>query len=314
MNSKGDVRSASEFKSIFEDYGVSFRPYRCPFCEVLYEDRCIITECVKAPHFKLPDNTVHLNGCNGESGTDEPIDAALSEALSKRTVVGKIEIPEALVKRRTATIVRRPGDDGAGPPPDTVEVTRRRKLVAADTTISKRFTTPQLRPIIHAYKRLRKYAYDQAAAAKLQKGTPEYNACFRKTLDAHALSLYGQKLTYGNAFQNFRLQPSRLGRIYSGSGELRVEGNYFIITDENLWPRLPRSKIDVAEFEVRINRVPPADASTSYLRAIEELELVVNKQHRIEWHAYGIATHKDAKFVIVVDYLDDFYWAGQHQR
>lgn len=314
MNGKGDVRSASEFKSIFEDYGVSFRPYKCPFCEVLYEDRCIITECVKAPHFKLPDNTVHINGCNGESGTDEPIDAALSEASSKRTVVGKIEIPEALVKRRKATLVRRPEDDGLGPPPDAVEVKRRRKLVAADSTISKRFTTPQLRPIIHAYKRLRKFAYDQAVAAKLQKGTPEYNACFRKTLDAHALSLYGQKLTYGNAFHNFRLQPSRLGRIYSGSGELRAEGNYFVITDENLWPRLPKSKTDVVGFEVRMNRVPPAGASTSYLHAVEELERIVNEHQRIEWNAYGIASLQEEKFVLMVDYLDDFYRVGQHQR
>ncbi|MGE8454108.1 MAG: hypothetical protein ACN6OP_26570, partial [Pseudomonadales bacterium] len=42
MNKYGDVRSASEFKGIFEEIGNSYGPYRCPFCEVPYEDRCIV--------------------------------------------------------------------------------------------------------------------------------------------------------------------------------------------------------------------------------------------------------------------------------
>lgn len=79
MNDKGEVRSASEFKTIFEQTGESHRPYRCPFCEMAYEDRCIITECRKAPHFKLPNGTDHRGRCNGETG--EPVKAGV-EALS----------------------------------------------------------------------------------------------------------------------------------------------------------------------------------------------------------------------------------------
>src|SRR5471032_1653500 len=102
MNSKGEVRSASEFKDIFEDVGESHGPYRCPFCEVLYEDRCIVTECVKAPHFKLPNGTDHAVGCNGELGEESSTVVIGPSKAPKRTVVGGVELPEALVKRRKA--------------------------------------------------------------------------------------------------------------------------------------------------------------------------------------------------------------------
>ena len=108
MSKSGDVRSASEFKEIFEETGNSYGPYKCPFCEVPYEDRCIVTECVKAPHFKLPNGTAHRNGCNGEAGDNASAAVSDSPEASKRTVVGKIEIPEALMKRRKASSVRKP--------------------------------------------------------------------------------------------------------------------------------------------------------------------------------------------------------------
>ena len=272
MNSKGEVRSASEFKDIFEESGQSFRPYKCPFCEVLYEDRCIVTECVKAPHFKLPDGTKHRNGCNGEADQLPSTIATVPTAAAKRTVVGKIEIPEALVVRRKPSIVRKPGDVGLGAPPDAVEVVRRRRLIASDTTISSCYTTSQFRPIIHAYKRLRKHAYDQAIAAKLKKGSAEYNLKFRQTLSDYDLALYGQKLTYGNAFQGCKLQPYRLERIYNGMGKVRIEGDFLIITDNDLWPKQAKSKTEVAPFEVKLSLTLGADAPTSHVRAMEELE------------------------------------------
>jgi hypothetical protein len=314
MNNKGEVRSASEFKSIFEDFGESYRPYRCPFCEVPYEDRCIITECVKAPHFKLPDGTNHRGECNGESGEDVSVGTSVKPAPAKRRVVGKIEIPEALVMRRKASIVRRPGDDGLGAPPDAVEIARRRKLIAADKTISSCFTTSQLRPIIHAYRRLRKHAFDITVNAGLEKGTPEYNASFRETLNEYDLSLYGQKLNYGNAFQGSKLRPYRLERVYYGSGTIRPEGEFLIIKDLDSWPKQAKDKKDLASFEVKLNRTPEAGAPTNHLKALEELEQLAMSNTDIEWHAYGLPLLQDDNYELCVESLDNFYWIVRNKR
>jgi len=311
MNKNGDVRSASEFKDIFEDTGNSFGPYKCPFCEVLYEDRCIITECVKAPHFKLPNGTTHRGSCTGEAGEDASTGVSGQLKATRRTVVGGIELPEALVKRRKALCVRKPDDDGLGPPPDAVEVARRRRLVAADKTISSCFTTSQLRPIIQAYKRLKKHAYEQAIKAKLTKGTAEYNARFSETLNAYDLSLYEQKLTYGNAFQGSKLQPWRVERVYHGSGKVRAEGDYVVIKDVDSWPTQPKSKEgkDVrAQFEVRFIRMLAPDAPTSHLRALEELERLATTGQDVEWYAYGRPILHGEKFELLIDSLDHLYW------
>jgi len=314
MNSNGEVRSASEFKDIFDDTGNSYRPYRCPFCEVLYEDRCIITECVKAPHFKLPDGTTHRNGCNGEAGDDTSTSAGVPTRPQKRKVVGEIELSEALVKRRKASSFRNPEHAGLEAPPDATEVARRRRLIAADKTISSHYTTSLLRPIIHAYKRLRKHAYDWAIAAKLEKGSSKYNESFRNTLSAYKLSLYEQKLTYGNAFQGSKLHPCRIERVYYGSGKVRAEDDYLVLVDFDSWPKQPKSK-DLAPFEVKLKRLPLPDAPTSHLRALDELEKLVKVGHSIEWYAYGLpALQDDEKFELFVDSLDHFYWSGQHQR
>ncbi|QKL55208.1 hypothetical protein HI814_00135 [Ralstonia solanacearum] len=314
MNKNGEVRSASEFKSIFEETGDSYSPYRCPFCEVRYEDRCIVTECVKAPHFKLPNETTHRNGCNGEVGEDASAGVSGVPKAPRRRVVGELELPEALVKRRKASIVRKPGDDGLGAPPDAVEMARRRRLIAADKTISSCYTTTQLGPIVHGYKRAKKHAYERAVAAKLKPGSTEYNLSFRETLSAYDLSLYGHKVTYGNAFQGSKLQPWRVERVYYGSGAVRAEGDYLVIKDKDSWPKQPKSKDDHAAFEVRLARTLTPDAPTSHSRALDELEQLAAAGQGVEWYAYGLPTLLDEKFELLVDSLDDLYWAGQHQR
>ena len=314
MNNKGEVRTASEFKSIFEDSGQSFRPYRCPFCEVPYEDRCIITECVKAPHFKLPDSTRHRGDCNGEVGEDEVIHRDIDLAQPKRTVVGKIDVPEALVRPRKASIVRRVGDDGFGLPPDAVEVLRRRKIIAADKTISKCFTASQLRPIVHAHKQLRKHAYKQAIAAKLKPGTAEYNAHFGQTLGEHSLSLYGQKLTYRNAFQGHKLQPHRAERLYFGNGKVTAEGGYLVLRDAQSWPTQPKSQLNLLPFFVRISRTVDINPSTSHLKAMEELEQLAASSSELEWYAYGLPVIQGDRYELAVESLDQIYWVGQHKR
>jgi hypothetical protein len=313
MDRNGDVRSASEFKEIFEETGNSYGPYKCPFCEVPFEDRCIVTECVKAPHFKLPNGTAHRNGCNGEAGGGVTAGANAPSEASKRTVVGKIEIPEALVRRRKASSVRNPGDDGLGAPPDAIEIVRRRRLIDSDKTISSRFTTSQLRPIVHAYKRLRKHAYEQAVAAGLERGSAAYNARFREILDAHDLSLYKQKLTYGSAFQGSRLSPWHVERVYNGSGKVLAENDCLVIKDMNTWPRQLKSR-DLIPFEIKVSKALASDAPTSLLRALAELEHIAASGGEVEWWAYGVPLLQGQKFELSVDSLDHIYWIGQHQR
>lgn len=310
MNSKGVVRSASEFKEIYDDVGESFSPYRCPFCEVPYEDRCIVTECVKAPHFKLPNGTDHVNGCNGEAGTQAGAVIKGSSKEPKKTVVGEIELPESFVKRRKVLLVRKAGDDGRGPPPSAAEVERRRRIVASDKTISSHYTTSQLRALVHAYKRLRKVAFDKAIAAKLKQGTAEYNQSFRKTLDSFPLSLYEQKLTYSKAFQGHKLRPWSAERIYFGSGMVSIEGENFVIEDSSSWPMLPKNTVDLVPFKVTVGRTLESDAPTSHAHALLALEKLAASGSKISWYAYGLPKLLHEKYELIVDTLDHVYWTS----
>jgi hypothetical protein len=92
----------------------------------------------KGPSFQASSNATHLNGCNDKSGETETLSLEVRAASAKRTVVGKIEIPEALVKRRKASTVRKPGDSGLGPPPDTFEIARRHPFHSTLTRIFNR--------------------------------------------------------------------------------------------------------------------------------------------------------------------------------
>lgn len=311
MNIHGDVRSASEFKQIIDDGGRPQGPYRCPFCEVPYEERCIVTECVRAPHFKLPNNKSHRGSCNGETGEVVASGKTKASVEPKRTVVGEIELPEALVNRRKATKVRVPGDDGAGPPPDEAEVARRRRIVASDKTISSRYTTSQLQAIMSAYKKLRSHAFDVAIAAGKKKGTKEYNETFGNTLDARPLDLYGQKLTYGNAFQSSKLIPYRRERVYYGSGLVRVHGDHFLVEDVDSWPK---SKTEHVPFELKIARLLLPDAPTSHQRALEELERHAAAGRSIKWNAYGLPVLRDERFELLIDSFDHICWTGLYKR
>ena len=314
MNLKGEVRSASEFKQIYEDTGVSSVPYRCPFCEVDYEDRCIVTVCVKAPHFKLPNGTDHRNGCTGEAGDGVTAVASAVLKAPKRKVVGDIDLPESLVKRRKPSFVRKAGDVGHGQPPDAAEVTRRRKLLATDQTISAHFTTSHLRPIAHAYKLLREQTGKQAASQNLGRGTSEYNAYFREVLAAYRLSLYGQKLTYGTSFQNSNLVPGSVERIYFGRGKVQIESGHLIIKDGGLWPTVPKSKDNLLPFDVTISRTPEIDAPTSHQRMLDALERIAAAGQSIEWYAYGAPARQDEKFELALDSLDHLYWIELSNR
>jgi hypothetical protein len=314
MNQHGIVRSASEFKEIFEDIGESLGPYHCPFCETPYEDRCIVTECVKAPHFKLPKGSSHRHGCNGEVGDFIPKSASSSSKAPERTVEGEIDIPEALVNRRRPTSVRNVNTEGSPTAPDALEVVRRRKLLAADDTLSARYTSSLIRTVVHAYKRLRKHAYETAVTANLRQGTAEYNTHFRKTLHHYPLALYQHKLSYGNAFQGSKLSPWNAPRVYYGSGRVELHESAIVIKDKDVWPRQPMDKVNAVPFEVKLSRSRSVDAPTRHLRAQEELEGLAKAGQFVEWYAYGLPQLHDDGFKMVVESLDHLYWLGQHKR
>ena len=318
MNDKGEVRSASEFKTIFEQTGESHRPYRCPFCEVDYEDRCIITECKKAPHFKLPNGTDHRGRCNGETG--EPVKTGVEVLSSRpgRKVVGDIDYPTELVPRRAPLIIKR-ATSGANNAPDDLEIVRRRKAVASDQTLSTNFTSSDIRSIVHAYKVMRKEAYDIAIAEGLGKGTPDYNASFKETLESHPLVLYRQPTTYRRAFQSSKLHPSSAARIYHGNGTVTLDGDDFVIVDNETWPLAPRSAktstlTERGKFEVRFPRAPADNAPTSHRRALSELEGKIGADFGLEWYAYGTPQLDGDTFTLLVSSMDHLYWTGKHQR
>lgn len=314
MDRFGIVRSASECKDAYLDTGAVYEPYRCPFCEVAYEDRCIVTQCVKAPHFALPKGALHRHDCNGEPATDDDVKPLPAKSPSRK-VVGDIEFPEALIPRRKPTSIRKPGDDGRGPPPDLTEVVRRRKVVAGDKTLSSNYTTSLLREVVHAYNRLRKYARDEALKAGLKQGTPAYNTHYRETINKPALKLYEHRVTYGNAFQSNKIAPWHEPRIYHGAGSARHQGGSIVIKDLKSWPKSRADKAALTSFEVIVSISLPPGAPTSHERALDELADIAISGNVIEWHAYGLPVLKTAGGLeLTVASFDDLYWVGQHQR
>lgn len=305
MNARGELRSASEFKDVYDATGQSFGPYCCPFCEAPFVDRCIVKPCVKAPHFKFPNGTWHREGCTGEDGV---LALATVEELSqkhRRRVVGDVGLPEALVRRRGARVVRMPGDYGQGKPPDSAEIERRRELVAADPTLSSRFTASMLRPIAQAYLTLMEKARKQAGAANHRQGSLEYKATFFATLDACSLLLYEQKLTYRTAFRGFKVPPLDAKRIYHGSGTVRLELDRLIIRDAHTWPK--NRGADAVAFEVSIQRTLLPNAPTSHLAALDELLRLSQSGQRVNWFAYGLPRLEVAGYELAVETIDHFF-------
>lgn len=313
MDAKGNVRSASEFKQLFDDTEDSSRPYYCPFCEVPYEDACIETDCVRAPHFRLPRFTDHVGDCTGEALDDQGREIKPPQP-PKKTVVGDVELPEALVRRRPASRLRNPGDGDIGTPPSPLEINRRRKAAGTLGTMPSKHTTSQLRPIIEAFKRLKKVAVEHTQAANLTHGSTEYNLAYRSVLESRKLELYEQHLAYGNAFQSSKLAPWFKERIYYGKGTVSVDGNDFVITDVDTWPKAPKVKDDSAAFQVRISRAAPAGTPTSHLRALANLQRKAAEGAAIEWWAYGTPRLAGDLFTLAVTSIDHLYWPGQNDR
>lgn len=206
MDANGVVRTAFEFKDIFDKSGISREPYCCPFCETDYIDRNISKDGKKSPHFALPRGKNHSSGCNGEAApSPEKVRVLEEDDERKRKVVGDVEFPEELVdaRRRRATFKLLPN----GEVPSSLEVGRRRKEVDVSRLLASRYTTSLLRTFVMANRKLRKLA-DAVGQTLGEFGSEEYKKAFGAELKARSLQLYGERLTYGSAFPTFRIAPS----------------------------------------------------------------------------------------------------------
>jgi hypothetical protein len=306
MDNRGDVRTAYEFKDIFDDTGASYRPYRCPFCEVPYEDRCIVTQCVKAPHFKLPNGTFHLAECDGEPNSVPP-----PEEVSRpsRRVVGDVDIPEALVARRPPRRVRPAGAEETKAVPGSDEIRRRRRLLGAEREMSSKFTSSLLRNIVVAHRQLMQAAHKEVAAHGHARGTPEYSGTFVRLLEAHPLELFEQRLTYRSAFFTSRLSPANTPRIYMGTGVLEAgDSSVLTVTDKDGWPRVLKGA-DLVPFVVKLKCALPVDAPASHIKTRDQLLELAESPRRMKWAAYGLPQLDDSgQFELVVESPDHLFW------
>lgn len=301
MDANGDVRTAFEFKDIFEKTGASHGPYCCPFCEAPYVDKCISTTCKKAPHFSLPPGTLHQNGCDGEGEPDRALRVAIDVDEPKRIVVGDVEFPEALVaaRRERGRFKRR--IDGIAPSPQ--ETAERRKRVDTSALMASKYTSSLLRTFVTAHRALRMIA-SQTAAAVGQPGSAEYKAAYRDVMQSRRLELYGERLTYGSAFYNSNLFPAATPRIYQGIGMVKRMELELVIQDRSAWPRAYQSTERVQLF-VAADAVLPADSPRTHAELLEALEKAVASGATVSWHAYGLArlTEND-EFVLRLETLD----------
>ncbi|WP_347555634.1 hypothetical protein [Robbsia sp. KACC 23696] len=223
----------------------------------------------------------------------------------KKTVIGGVELPQALIlRRRKASTVREPGDDVVAI--DGNEVIRRRRKLAGDKTLSSHYTTSLLRPVVHAYLRLKKQTAERAKAKGLSPTTQPYNKFYREQLESHPLSLYGEKLTYGNAFKGSKLAPASKECIFHGSGSMQIESENIVITDDEKWPEAYKSTVKLPLI-VTIARRLPEGSPTSHERSLRDLEELAQGGASVRWWAYGIPKWTENRFELFIESLDHIF-------
>lgn len=304
MDANGIIRTAYEFKDIFERTGASDSPYCCPFCEVLYTDKCISTTCKKAPHFSRPNGTHHRHGCNGEGETAPSPAVIVDLDEPKRTVVGDVDFPEALVaaRRERGRLKRR--SEGDIPTPQ--EIVQRRKQVDTTALVASKYTSSLLRTFVMAYRDLRGLARKEAAANGMP-GSSEYKEAYREVMTSRRLALYSEQFTYGSAFYNSKLTPAATPRIYQGTGTVKWMGTELVITDDSTWPRAYKSA-ERLQFFVVTEATLPHDSSRLHAELMANLDRAAAIGATVSWNAYGLAElTSDGEFLLRLETLDHLF-------
>lgn len=304
MNAQGVVRTAFEFKDIFDKTGESLTPYHCPFCEVLYIDKCISTKRKRAPHFSLPKGVDHRSGCNGEGPSDDAPAVIEDVDEAKRTVVGDVDFPEALVaaRRERARFKLLPPDVV----PTPAEVRVRRTKVDSSRLMASRYTSSLLRTFVMAYRTLCELAGKHALTVGALD-TKAYRDAFSAVLQSHKLQLYDDSLNYSSAFYSAHLTPSPNARIYRGYGRVERMGDELVICDDDLWQEAFKSKVRLALFVVTKGSIP-ADAPSLHAETFAKLEHTASTNRKVKWNAYGwVERTENNEFVLRLDTLDHLF-------
>ena len=313
MDSRGVVRSASEFKDIFQETGESTGPYKCPFCEAPYNDEGITSDSRHAPYFELCNGWSHVLGCTGQpyslQGDERYPDLTRIFALP-----GAIQVPSALVGRRKAFAFPSPWGSGEDVGLDGREVARRRDIAASDVSLTGVYSTVFVRHLVHAHRQLRKHVYCAAMEADLLQGSPEYDALYNRVLCLHPLSLYEHALNYATAFQGCRQCPAKVARVFYGTGRLHIFGDSLVLSDRDKWPGKPHDCFSLSPFRVTIRRPIEPQASEGQARLYAQWEATARADHVVEWYAYGTPQEQGDGFELVVSSVDHLYCYGQIGR
>jgi hypothetical protein len=304
MDANGIIRTAYEFKDIFERTGASHSPYCCPFCVVHYIDKCISVTCKKAPHFSLPKGIDHLHPCNGEGEPDPSTTLIVDLDEPKRTIVGDVDFPESLVAaRRERGRQKRHGEWGV---PTIEEIVQRRKQVDTTDLLATKYTSSLLRTFGMAYRDLRGLARE-AVAASGEPGSSEYKEAYRNIVTSRRLALYGEPFTYGSAFYNSKLTPAATPRIFQGAGTVKRMGTELVIGDNSWWPRAYKRPEQLPLFVVADATLPP-DSPRLHAELLADLARAADEGATVNWNAYGLVElTSDGEFLLRLETLDHLF-------
>lgn len=301
----GVVRSAYEFKDMYDRTGEYTGEYCCPFCEVRYVDKCVTTRCKNAPHFALPPLARgHRGKCNGEAASPPGLVAEIKDDGARRRKVRDVDFPEALVAASPERGRFRKKVEGFEPSPEEVE--SRRRSVNTKGFLASKFTSSLLRTFVFAHGDLKELAKKQAQTCGLPS-TPEFNRAFREVMESRPLELYGERLTYNTVFMNSRLSPPETPRIYQGIGTVQREGQELVIWDKDAWPK-ERKGSEKLDFFVVADAEIEHSTPRTHKRLHANLAAAVENGTRITWHAYGNVQHSEAnQFVLRLESLDHLF-------
>lgn len=309
-NDFGDVATAREFRDMFLDQKLKFSQFFCPTCEMELHARCIYTECVRAPHFYVPNNEKHEPWCEPlENGIVGPVTPVADDGSIPgfKVLRRDVELPEALVRRRMARMGF-PVPTGLKRGSVSGDEAKRRAKRLRDVGIPQRQTTSMLREVATAYERLGAAVREQA-----EKEKTNATEMWRRVNEAHSrcpLDLYGERLDYNSAFRNPKGKIHTAPRIYKGRRGTADfhEDRVIIVAGERFGPQ-PIDQDDPSAQAQFVVFLPPDPGNEmawqTNLRT--ELEAAAKRRAKVNWYAYGTPGVVGVHALLELESLDDLY-------
>lgn len=317
MNENGDVATAWEFRDRFLSARERYTKFSCSLCGVLLHDRCIYTECKKAPHFYLPKGESHEHWCGPqEASIVGPVvsPSIVENSPRYRVLKRNVELPEALVRRRIRKFsFEVPGGLNPERVP-AVEAERRANLMRSGD-IPQRQTTSMLREVATAYDKV----IEEVRTIAKEEGLPDAKQWELRsaTLKDFPLNLYGDASNYSEAFRNPKGGIKTVERIYHGySGRVGIDDGQLRITANEGYQSQSEAgngAAQLASFFVLI----PSQRRGEYALEIELRQLLIEaaeKRLRVRWFAYGLPVEIDRNALLKIESLADLHVAINRYR